>query len=86
MTAQIATQVVEICRQALEDPTVTLDSTTATVRSWDSLGHMNLIAALEAAFGVELDVMEMAEVDGVRALVAVVEAAVRAAGTSRSSP
>ena len=73
MTASVATQVLEICREALEDATVGLDSTTETVKTWDSLGHMKLIAALEVHFGVELDVMEMAEVDGVRALLEVVE-------------
>ena len=77
VTASIATQVVAICREVLEDPSVTLDSTTATVKSWDSLGHMNLITALEARFGMELDVMEMAEVDGVQALVDVVAATLR---------
>ena len=40
MTASIVTQVVAICREVLEDPSVTLDSTTATVKNWDSLGHM----------------------------------------------
>ena len=77
MTASVATQVLEICRQALEDATVGPDATTETVQTWDSLGHMKIIAALEAHFGVELDVMEMAEVDGVPALVEVVERTLR---------
>jgi acyl carrier protein len=81
LTASVATQVVDICREVLEDRMVTLDSTTATVQKWDSLGHMNLIASLEARFGVELDIMEMAEADSVRAVVKVVEAALRTART-----
>lgn len=79
MSPTIAETVVAISREVLADPSITLASTSATVPTWDSLGHMNLIAVLEAHFAVELDVMEMAEVDSVEALVRVVEDAIAAA-------
>ena len=78
MSESVTDQVVEICREVLEDPRLTLESTSASVEKWDSLGHMNLITALEARFTIELDVMEMAEVDCVQALVEVVQNALRA--------
>ena len=34
--------------------TVGPDTSTATVPAWDSLKHMNLVLALEQAFGVEI--------------------------------
>ena len=77
MSSEIAATVVGICREVLADGAVTLASTTADVKSWDSLGHMNLITALETHFGIELDVMAMAEVDDVRGLVALVAATLR---------
>jgi acyl carrier protein len=76
--ATVESRVIEICRAVLEDATIILESTPATVEGWDSLGHMGLIAAIEASFGVELDVEEMADVDSVRALVAVVHGTVNA--------
>jgi acyl carrier protein len=76
--ATVESRVIEICRAVLEDATIMLESTPATVEGWDSLGHMGLIAAIEASFEVELDVEEMADVDSVRALVAVVQGTVNA--------
>jgi acyl carrier protein len=76
--ATVESRVIEICRAVLEDPTITAESTPATVECWDSLGHMDLIAAIEATFAVELDIEQMADVDSVRALVDVVKGAVNA--------
>ncbi len=36
------------------------------VRKWDSIGHMNLVAAMEDAFGVEFEVDEIMEMVDVR--------------------
>ncbi len=77
-TLAVERRVIEICRAVLQDETITLESTPATVERWDSLGHMDLIAAIEATFGVELDVDEMADVDSVQALVDVVQGTVSA--------
>jgi len=78
--ADLSEQIVALCRRVLQDANITLDSAAAAVEKWDSLGHMDLITALEEQFGIELDIMEMAEVDNLRALVDVVAAALRATG------
>jgi len=72
--ASVADTVIEICRTVFEDSQISVESSSETVEHWDSLGHMRLITALEERFGIELDVMEMAEVSTVQQLIAVVEA------------
>jgi len=45
---------------------VTMDTVPDDVEKWDSLGHMNMVEALEKEFGVQFEVdeiMEMASVD-----------------------
>jgi len=44
-------------------------SSPETVEGWDSMGHLNLVAALEQEFGVSIDigdVMEMVTVKKIR--------------------
>jgi acyl carrier protein len=48
-----------------------LDSSSSpeSVQGWDSMGHLNLVAALEAGFGVSIDIgdaMEMVSVKRIR--------------------
>jgi acyl carrier protein len=79
LSSALESEVIAICREVLEDPGITIESTSATVKKWDSLGHMQLIAALEARYAVEFDVLEMAEVDCVEMLIGVVRNALRSA-------
>jgi len=79
LSQAIESEVIAICREVLDDPGITIESTSATVANWDSLGHMHLIAALEARYAVELDVLEMAEVDCVEMLIGVVWNALQSA-------
>ena len=46
----------------LERNRFSLDATPESVANWDSIGHMNLVAGLEAEFGLQFavdDIMEM---------------------------
>lgn len=44
------------------DPaTITDESSQDTIERWDSLGMVNLISEMEAAFGVEFDLLQIAE-------------------------
>lgn len=44
------------------DPASLTDASSPdTVAGWDSLAMVNLVAELEAAFGVEFDILEIAE-------------------------
>lgn len=38
-----------------EEGTVTIDDNQNTVEEWDSLGHLSIIAVVNATFGVSLD-------------------------------
>ena len=52
------------------------ESSQDTIERWDSLGMVNLIAELEASFGVEFDLLQIAEFRDVGA----VKAALRKKG------
>ena len=41
---------------------ITAESSQDTLRSWDSLKHMNLVLALEQTFGVEIPDEDAAEI------------------------
>ena len=51
------------------------DTKAADVSAWDSFGHVRIVLALEAEFGVELTMAEIERSDSVAGLVAAVEAA-----------
>jgi len=52
MSEQVLHRVCEIAGDVLEAP-VTADSSPATVDSWDSVRHLNLILALEDEYGLQ---------------------------------
>lgn len=58
---QIMAAVFEI---AIED--ITEDASPDTIETWDSLKHMNMMAALEEEFGVEFSDEEILEMTGYR--------------------
>jgi len=47
---------------------ITADTAQDTCPTWDSLAHLNLMLAIEDAFGVTLTVEEMAELTSVAAI------------------
>jgi acyl carrier protein len=55
-------RMLDIMRETFDDDTieVTRDSTAEDVDGWDSLSHIELIVALEAAFGVQFRTGEIA--------------------------
>ena len=57
----------------VERETVDESSSPESVEGWDSMGHVNLIAALEQRFNVSIDiddVMQMANVGKIRQILA----------------
>lgn len=69
--SEILAQVQEVFREELElDDLVLNDETTADdVEEWDSLTHVQLVAALEKAFGVKFTSREILSWDNVGDLV-----------------
>lgn len=54
---------------------ITPDTTRDDVPAWDSVGHLNLMLALEDAFGVTLDIEDMTALTSVPAILAYLEQA-----------
>ncbi len=57
---------------------VTEDSDMSTIPKWDSLGHINLVLAIEEAYGVVVDEDAIVEITSVRAIREFVERAATA--------
>jgi acyl carrier protein len=57
-------------------PTTGVDGATSpqTVATWDSLGHLNLVVALESEFGVSLTPEQVFEMNSVDAIATVLRA------------
>lgn len=48
-------------------------TTPADIDEWDSLAHINLLAAIEAAFGVRFSADDMADIDSIASLLSVLD-------------
>ncbi len=48
--------------------TITPTSAQSNLAAWDSLGHVNLMVALEDAFGIELQIEDFSKLGSVRAI------------------
>ncbi len=59
------TEVVEALAQVFRVPpeTITEESSPDTIPAWDSLSHLEMIAALEARFEVRLNLREIQSMD-----------------------
>jgi acyl carrier protein len=56
---------------AVDASSVTLDASPQTIEAWDSMGHLNLVLALEQEFGAQFSPEEIAAMTSVRAIEAV---------------
>ena len=54
---------------ALPEGSITPATVSDDVERWDSLGHLQICMALEAAFGIIPELEELAELDSVAAIV-----------------
>ena len=73
--SEILNRVQEIFREELEQEDLVLnDETTAEdVKGWDSLSHVQLVAAMEEAFGIEFKSREILSGDNVGDLIDSIE-------------
>ena len=53
---------------------ISADARPSDIPEWDSLGHLNLMLALEDAFGVELSIDDMSRLNSVGAILKHIEA------------
>ena len=72
---EILKRIEEIFREELEqDELVLTDETTAEdVEGWDSLSHVQLVAAMEEAFGIEFKSREILSWDNIGDLIDCIE-------------
>jgi acyl carrier protein len=58
----------EVLARVFGADATTLDdaSSPETVEGWDSMGHLNLVAALEHDFGVSIDIVDVMEMVSVK--------------------
>ena len=69
----------EICQTIaevflLEGSAVTSESTPESIPAWDSMGHLNLVLALEQKFGVSFDPDQIPKLTSVEAIAQAVSA------------
>lgn len=53
---------------------VSLETKASDIPEWDSVGHLSLCGALEEVFEIRFNVSDFAEMNSVRAIVAIIEA------------
>ena len=53
----------------VEPTSISLETDQESLAIWDSLAHINVITALEARYGVEFEVEEIAAMNSVQAIV-----------------
>lgn len=71
---EVFTKLNEIFRDYFDDESITLtDATTADdIEEWDSLEHINLIVAVEKAFGMKFTMGEVTTMKNVGAMVDII--------------
>jgi acyl carrier protein len=56
----------EVIKNVLDVDSVSEDDSMQTIKSWDSLRHLNLVMAIEERFGITFDPDEIPELTSVR--------------------
>lgn len=64
----------QIIGDALGLPPVAADASPETIEEWDSIAHLNIVLAIEGAFGVTFDPDEIPELTSPEAIASKVEA------------
>ena len=69
-----------VCRIVSElfevpDGNLSVDSSPDTIERWDSIGHLNLVLALEQEFGIRFSPDQIEQMTGVGAIVTILQRA-----------
>lgn len=61
------TKIQKVFRSVFDDPTIQIDAASSpdTIADWDSFANIQLVAAIEEAFGVKFTVEEAVELNSV---------------------
>ena len=63
----------EVMKNVLDVDSVSDDDSMQTIKSWDSLRHLNLVMALEEHFGISFEPDEIPELTSVHSICAAIE-------------
>lgn len=74
MARDVLAKTCEIIGDALGLPPVPADASPQTIGEWDSIAHLNIVMALEGAFGVTFDPDEIPHLVSPQAIAQCVEA------------
>lgn len=79
---QIYARLNSVFRDVFDDDTITVnDSTTsADIEDWDSLEHINLVAAVEQEFGIHFGMGQIVTMKNVGEMVNIIEEKLKAKG------
>lgn len=72
----VSPEITEVFRRVLQQPDLELNRTTTAddVSGWDSLSHIQIVVALEKAFGIRFSSSEITDLPDVGALCDLIEA------------
>ncbi len=64
----------EVFRDVFDDNTIIVDDTTTAydIEEWDSLEHINLIAAVEKYFNIEFTITEITSMENVGKMIEII--------------
>jgi acyl carrier protein len=62
------------------------NSSSQTIGAWDSIGHINVVMALEQRFNVKFTMDEIVQIQNVSTICEVIEAKVHGDGNSNQDP
>ena len=70
----VLTKVQDVFHEAfgIDAQLISLETTPSEVPAWDSVGHLDLASRLEQAFGINLDVDDLMEMENVREIIRIV--------------
>jgi len=70
----VLTKVQDVFHQAfgIDGQLISMETTPNEVPAWDSVGHLDLASRLEQAFGINLDVDDLMEMENVREIIRIV--------------
>ena len=67
-------KLIQLMKDALEDDSVTIESTMESLETWDSLGHLSVLSALDdRTDGKISDIREFNEVETVAEIITLLE-------------
>lgn len=66
-------KILKVIRKVFVDGSITANSSQDNCEKWDSMGHLNLIIALEDAFDTDFEPEEISKMKSVKDIIKIIE-------------